>query len=294
MTARRTFLKQAGAISAGIMLIKPASLLAAPATTKVGLQLYTLRDYIGKDVKGVIAKVAKAGYKEVETFGYDVSKRQFWGLGPKDFKELLADNGLKSPSGHYGMDQFLAEGKDDDIKAYIEAAHGLGQSTIVIPYLDEKYRKTTEDFKVTAGKFNKIAHMIKAGGLSTGYHNHNFEFVPVDGTMLYDVLLKETDHSLIHFEMDLYWVVRAGQDPIKWIKAHPGRFSMWHIKDMDKAKRELNTEVGAGSIDFKKIFEYKKLAGVKHIFMEQENFSMDAYQSITQSAGYIRNNLVKI
>jgi hypothetical protein len=126
MTARRTFLKQAGAISAGIMLIKPASLLAAPATTKVGLQLYTLRDYIGKDVKGVIAKVAKAGYKEVETFGYDVSKRQFWGLGPKDFKELLADNGLKSPSGHYGMDQFLAEGKDDDIKAYIEAAHGLG------------------------------------------------------------------------------------------------------------------------------------------------------------------------
>ncbi len=292
MTQRRTFLKQAGILSAGLMLTKPSMLLAKPSTLKPGLQLYTLRDYIGKDVKGVVAKIAKAGYKEVETFGYDVSKREFWGLSAKDFKLLLADHGLTTPSGHYGMDQFFTEGKGDDIKAYIEAAHSLGQKTIVVPYLNEKFRKTTEDFKTTAAKINKIAAICHTNGLNTAYHNHNFEFEPINGTMLYDVLLKETDHSLVHFEMDLYWVVRAGQDPIKWIKAHPGRFTMWHIKDMDKAKRELNTEVGSGSIDFKKIFAYQQLSGVKHIFMEQENFGMDAYQSITKSAAYINNTLL--
>jgi sugar phosphate isomerase/epimerase len=111
--------------------------------------------------------------------------------------------------------------------------------------------------------------------------------------MLEDVLLKETDPKLVTFEMDIYWVVRAGKDPVKLIQEHPDRFAMWHIKDMDKAKREINTEVGSGSIDFKKIFEYQKLSGVKHIYMEQENFSMDAYASITQSASYIKNTLLK-
>lgn len=294
MTQRRTFLKQAGLLSAGLVVAKPNMLFAAPANLKVGLQLYTMREYIGKDPKGVIAKIAKAGYTELETFGYDTIKHQYWGYSAKDFAMLLADNGIRTPSGHYGMDQYFGEGKDDDLKAYIEAAHAMGQNTIVVPYMNEKFRKTADDFKASAAKINKIAEICKAHGLTTGYHNHNFEFMPIDGTMLYDVLLKETSHSLVHFEMDLYWVVRAGQDPIKWIKAHPGRFSMWHIKDMDKAKPELNTEVGSGSIDFKEIFEHKKLAGVKHIFMEQENFGMDAYQSITKSSGYIKNQLLKV
>lgn len=293
MSDRREFLKQTGLLSAGMLLIKPDMLFAKPSSLKVGIQLYSMRDYLGKDVKGVIAKVAKAGYTEVETYGYDTAKKTFWGLSPKDFKSLLSDNGLTSPSGHYGMEQFLGQGKNDDLEACIEAANIVGQNTIVVPHLDEKYRKTVADFKALAQNINKMAVICKKGGLHTGYHNHNFEFAPVDGVMLYDVLLKDIDPTLISFEMDIYWVVRAGHDPVELIKAHPGRFSMWHIKDMNKEKREKNTEVGSGSIDFKKIFEYQKLSGVKHIYMEQENFDMDAYASITQSASYIKNTLLK-
>lgn len=252
-----------------------------------------MRDYLGKDVRGVIAKVAKAGYTEVETYGYDTAKKTFWGLSAEDFKKLLSDNGLTSSSGHYGMDQFLGEGKDDDLKLSIEAANTLGQETLVVPYLDAKFRKTTDDFKKVAQNINKMALVCKAGGLKTGYHNHNFEFAPVNGVMLYDVLLKDTDPKLVTLEMDLYWVVRAGHDPIKLIQEHPGRFHMWHVKDMDKQVRERNTEIGSGSIDFKKIFEYQKLSGLKHMFMEQENFQMDAYASIAQSAAYIKNTLLK-
>jgi sugar phosphate isomerase/epimerase len=291
MTTRRTFLSTAGILSAGI-LMHPDMLMAKPPGLKAGLQLYSMRDYIVKDVKGVIEKVAKAGYTEVETYGYDTVKHTFWGLSPKEFKTLLKDNGLTSPSGHYGMEQFLGEGKDDDLKACIEAGQQVGQSTIIVPHLDDKYRKTTDDFKILAHNINRMGEICRQAGMKTGYHNHNFEFIPVDGVMLYDVLLKETDKQLIEFEMDIYWVVRAGHDPVKLIKENPGRFTMWHIKDMDKNKRELNTEIGAGSIDFKEIFKYRQLSGVKHIFMEQENFAIDAYQSITQSADYIKSKLL--
>lgn len=293
MTNRRTFLKQTGLVSAGMFLGKPDMLFAKPSNLKVGLQLYSLRDYLAKDIKGVIAKVAKAGYQEVETYGYDTAKKTFWGLSPKEFKMLLADNGLKSPSGHYGVDEIMTNGKEDDLKLCIEAAAQLGQETLVVPHLADKFRKTAADLHKIADNVNKIARVAKQSGIKTGYHNHNFEFQPVDGVMLEDILLKETDPKLVTFEMDIYWVVRAGQDPVKLIQEHPGRFSMWHIKDMDKVKHDLNTEVGSGSIDFKKIFEYQKLSGVKHIYMEQENFSMDAYASITQSASYIKNTLLK-
>jgi sugar phosphate isomerase/epimerase len=292
MTNRRTFLKQSGLLSTGIFL-KPNSLFEQKSNLKVGLQLYSVRDYIGKDVKGVIAKVAKAGYTEVETYGYDTAKRSFWGLSPADFKLLLNDNGLTSSSGHYGMDEFFKSGSQDDLKACIEAGVALGQQTIVVPSTGAQYRKTLDDCNKLAANLNKMGEICKQSGLSAGYHNHDTEFKPVEGIMLEDILLKNTDPSLIGFEMDIYWVVRANQDPIQLIKDHPGRFTMWHIKDMDKVKRGINTEVGSGSIDFKEIFKYQAKSGVKHIFMEQENFSMDPYESITQSASYIKNSLLK-
>src|SRR5882757_8921126 len=133
MSNRRNFLKQTGLLSAGMLLARPDILFAKPSSLKVGLQLYTMRDYIGKDVKGVIAGIAKAGYTELETFGYNTKNKTYWGYSAKDFKSLLSDNGISTPSGHYGIDQYFTSGKDDDLKAYIEAAHDLGQSTIVVP-----------------------------------------------------------------------------------------------------------------------------------------------------------------
>jgi len=290
MITRRKFLAQTGLVGAGLLL---SNQIFAKPKYKVGLQLYSLRDEIGTDIKSVIAKTAKAGYQELETYGFD-PKKGFFGLSPKEFKQTLSANGMRTPSGHYGIDPYLGTGNEDVLKAYIDVAKTVGQEYLTIPYLGEDIRKSVDDFKNLAEKMNKAAELCKKSGLKLAYHNHDFEFKPIDGTMLFDVLLKETDPKLVNFEMDIYWIIRAGQDPIKMIKAHPGRFSMWHIKDMDKKNHELNTEVGSGSIDFKKIFALSKVSGLKHIFMEQENFThINPYKSITQSASYIKNTLLR-
>jgi len=320
MTTRRKFLTQAGLAAAGLMTLPALAGLAgalnvtggsaagkalhgaaphddatAAARKKgmIGLQLYSLRDQLPLDVKGWIAKVSQAGYTNVETFGLSEDSK-YWGLDPASFKSLLQDNHLVSTSGHYGMDEYLIHGTEGDLKKYIDAIHALGQTYLTIPYLNADIRKTEDDWKAIAAKFNAIGTRLKSEGIKLGYHNHNFEFAPVGNTRGLDILLQNTDPSLVHFESDLYWVVRGGADPIDLFHKYPGRFVMWHLKDMDKAQTDLNTEIGNGSIDFKKIFQYAKLAGLQQTFMEQENYSagMDPYTSISQSAAYIKNNLV--
>lgn len=289
MNSRRTFLKQAGMAAAGAVIL-PSFAFSAPAKT-VGLQLYSLRNQLPGDVRGVIAKVAKAGYKEVEPFGYSL-KHKFWGLDPKEFKNLLIENGLKAPSAHYGMDQFLIQGKQDDLKSYIEAANIIGSEYIVVPYLDEKDRKNLDDYKKIAAKLNEASAICKANGLKLAYHNHNFEFIKYGETTGYDILLNETDPKAVQFELDLYWVVRSGADAQALFTAHPGRFPMWHVKDRDKSNHNINTEVGSGDIDFKAIYKHAKLAGLKHLIVEQENFSIDPYVSIKQSADFIKKQIL--
>lgn len=290
MTNRRTFLAQAGLASAAIMLAP--ELLKAAGKHYPGLQLYTLRDQLPKDVKGVIAKVAKAGYKEVETFGYDM-KTGYWGLHTADFGKLLKDNGLTTPSGHYGIDSFFGKGDTDELKRYIEVAKTLGQTYVVIPSLNGEFIKTVDECKAVAEKMNKAADICKAAGLKLGYHNHNFEWKPLSGgATFYDTILAETDPKLVHMEMDIFWVVRAGQDPIKILKKHAGRYALVHVKDRDKTKTDLNTEIGKGSIDFKAIIPAARAAGVTHFIMEQENFTnIDPYVSITESCNYMKNTL---
>lgn len=290
MNSRRTFIKQTGLLAAGALLAP--SLAFKPAKKTVGIQLYTLRDQLPKDVKGVIRKVAEAGYKEVETYGYSI-KDKFWGLDPKAFKSLLNENGLKAPSGHYGMDNFFLTGNSDELKTYIEAANIVGGSYITVPWLGEELRKDIDGFKNVAEKLNKAAELCKASGLKLAYHNHDFEFKPHGDQIGYEVMLKQTDPKLVHFEMDLYWVVRSGNNPVKLFEENPGRFPMWHVKDMDKANPALNTEVGNGSIDFKEIFKHTKLSGLKHAFLEQENnYVPDPFESIVKSYKHISSQLM--
>ncbi|WP_295674501.1 sugar phosphate isomerase/epimerase, partial [uncultured Mucilaginibacter sp.] len=184
------------------------------------------------------------------------------------------------------------EGKTDDLETYIEAANITGMTYVIIPSINGEVLKSADQFKQVAEKMNKAAEICKKSGLKLGYHNHNFEWKPVDGTTFYDVILKETDPALVHMEMDMYWVVRAGQDPIKLFQQHPGRFALCHLKDMDKTNHNLNTEIGNGAIDFKKILSYKKLAGLEHFIVEQENFTnIDPIVSISKSAAYVKNVL---
>lgn len=289
MTSRRTFLAQAGIVSAG-MVLSP-SLLSAKTKNGVGLQLYSLRDQLPKDVKGVIAAVAKAGYSEVETFGYS-AQSGFWGLSAKDFSALLKANGLKTPSGHYGLDEYFGTGKMDQFNSYIDAALATGQTYIVVPSLNHDFIKTAADFNSIADKLNKAAAVCKTHGLKLGYHNHNFEWKETEGTTFYDTILAKTDPTLVSMEMDIYWVVRAGKDPVSIFKQHPGRFAMVHIKDRDKTNAELNTEIGNGDIDFKTILSNAKLAGIQHFIVEQENYTnIDWNKSIAQSSAYLKNSL---
>ncbi len=285
MTTRRAFLTQAALFATGALLMP--KLTSAKIDGKAGLQLYSLREQLPKDPKGVIAKIAEAGYKEVETYGYS-KEHGFFGLSAADFSKLLKANGLTTPSGHYNMDS-LFEGKFGELDEAIEAARITGQQYVTIPYLNEKFRKTAADLKNVAAKVNLAEERAKKAGLKIAYHNHNFEFDNIEGTSLYETLAKETTVTL---EMDLYWAVRSNQDPIKWFEKYPGRFHMVHVKDMDKGQPELNTEVGKGSIDFKSIFAKAKLAGIKHYIVEQENFKIDPYVSITESSRYLRNVLL--
>ena len=290
MTHRRDFLKQAGVLAA-VACARPSQLLAAPAPMKIGLQLYSLRETIATDIKATLAKVSRAGYQEVETYGYSPEKH-FWGLPPAEFKAALAANGLSTSSGHYDVGAFMQDGNAASLQPAIDAARGCGQRYLIVPYLDEKLRTSVADFKTVAARLNQAGALCQQAGLRLGYHNHDFEFKSLGGTTLFDVMLRETNPRLVDFELDLYWVVRAGLDPVQLLQAHPGRFPLWHVKDMDKVRPDLNTEVGAGSIDFRKIFAQAGKAGLQHLFMEQENFSLDAYQSIAQSAAYIKKTLL--
>jgi sugar phosphate isomerase/epimerase len=266
---------------------------ASTTTRDIGIQLYTLRDYLPKDAKGVIGKVAQAGYQDVETYGYTVNEG-YWGMQPQAFKELLSANNLVSTSGHYEFGQYMRDGNTDIVKRYIEAGNIVGQKYITVPYLDEKLRDSADDYKNIAEKINKAAELCKASNLKLAYHNHDFEFEKYGNTTGYDILLQETDPALVSFEADLYWMEAAGLKPVDLFNQHKGRFVMWHVKDMDKNSPKLNTEIGSGSINYAAIFAQAQLSGLDRIFVEQENFATgkDPFQSIKQSRDYVKNTLL--
>lgn len=275
-----------------------ATVLALPSFAftmdkkEIGLQLYTLRDELPKDVKSILEKVAKSGYKTVETYGFYI-KDQFWGLNPVELKKILDANNLKALSGHYNLGSFLYDGNTEELIAAIEAARILKSEFLTIPWVDEPFRRNIQDYKKIASRLNEAAAMCQKAGLKLAYHNHDFEFQQHDGTTGYEILLKETDKDLVYFELDLYWVVRSGNDPLKLFAANPGRFKLWHVKDMDKANPALNTEIGSGSIDFKTIFKQAKESGMKHFFVEQENnYNPGTFEAIKTSSDFISKNLI--
>ncbi|RZK42236.1 MAG: sugar phosphate isomerase/epimerase [Pedobacter sp.] len=294
MTTRREFIKNASIIAAGAALIPSFACSLTPAKHAVGIQLYSLRDIIGNDIIGIIQKLAAMGYKEVETYGYS-AKGGFWGLDAKTFAAMLKTNGISSPSGHFNFDNMMA-GKDgsEELKSYIEAANTLGSKYVTVPYLQGGVRKTADDYKKIAEKLNLAAKLCKSSGLKLAYHNHDFEFTKFGDQTGLDILLKETDKNMVDFELDLYWVARSKVDPIALFKAYPQRFTMWHVKDMDKQNNEVNTEVGQGTIDFKAIFAQAKLSGVKYYFVEHErNYKPDQLGSVKTSFDYVNNVLLK-
>ena len=298
MQTRRTFLKQAGLLSSSMALMNFSAFKAEPL---IGLQLYTLRKEIAKEgLESVLSKTASIGYNSLEVFGFDNSK--FFGKTPQEFSTLLKQNKLKSPSGHYMMLDFLKNDNQDVLKKNIDAAVALGHDFIVIPFLMDDMRTSLDDYKRLAARLNTGAEKAKEAGLKFAYHNHNFEFKDWgNGQTGFEIFRKETDPSLVFFEMDIYWVVKSGIDPVKLIQDNPGRIKLWHTKDSSvKGKADFSlggkqtyTEVGSGVIDFKEIFKHKKESGMEYFYVEQDETSIPVYESIAKSYAYVHANLAK-
>jgi sugar phosphate isomerase/epimerase len=293
MIDRRTFIHRAGAF-ASAALVSP---LSQPRRRyKLGLQLFTLRAALRQDVEDTLKRVAAMGYEEVETYGFDPEGIRFYGLEAKAFAQRLRDHKLTTPSGHYDLNRFVSSSVDD-LKRYvdrcIEGAHAVGHAYITWPLVDEGFR-TIEKFKVVAERLNIAGGQIKKAGLQLAYHNHDFEFVEQNGQIGYDIILKETDPALVKLQMDLYWIVRGSTiSPHEWFKRQPGRFVMWHVKDIHRTSRDY-TEVGNGTIDFTRIWPDASLAGLKHFFVEQGgNFTHDPFRSVADSAEYVKRVLLK-
>jgi sugar phosphate isomerase/epimerase len=285
---RRTFLRNAGLAGSGILLSSYLPSCKAAAASKninqnFGLQLYTLRDDLPKDPKGVLTQVASFGYKQIESF--EGSKGIFWGMTNTEFKKLMDDLGMTIVSSHCDIN------KDFERKAAEAAA--IGMKYLLCPYLGPQ--KSIDDFKRFADTFNKRGEVCKQNGIRFGYHNHDYGFHPVDGQLPQDVLMQNTDKDLVDFEMDMYWVVTAGQNPSDWYRKYPGRFKLCHIKDRQKGvplseKKNVSVVLGTGSIDFPAHLKVGVANGLKYFIVEQEAYEGTTPLAATKDdATYMKN-----
>lgn len=263
--SRRQLLGSSAALGVST-LITPAIAPAAtdPQKRVPGIQLYTVRASMMTDVPGTLRAIAGIGYREVEFAGYGDHS-------PQQIRNLLDDLDLQSPSSHVD-----AETMRDDPLPLIETAIAIGNHYLTIPSLKPDERQSLDNYKRWAETFNFAGEVCRKNGIRLAYHNHDFEFLLIDGEVPFDILLSETDPALVDFELDMYWVRKAGQDVINVLNRAPGRFTMAHIKDMDEQGNFA--EVGTGIIDFESILGNEAASGLRHLFAEHDQPS-DPFKS---------------
>ena len=247
---------------------------AAPAAARVpGLQLYTVRGLMEQDVEGTLRTLAGIGYKELEFAGY-------FGRQPAALRATLDGLGLRAPAAHVPLELFRTA-----LPATLDAANALGHQYLVCPFLAPADR-TADSYKRLGAEFTTIGRACQARGVRFAYHNHEFEFADVGGGRTgYDLLLAESDPAAVQFELDLFWATKAGRDPVALFAAHPGRFSLCHVKDMREPRgAQEMVAVGEGGIDFARIFAAGRTAGLRHYFVEHDNPS-DPMASVRTSYG---------
>ena len=240
----------------------------------IGVQLYTLRSLLAKDFEGTLAALARIGYREVEFAGlYDHA--------PADIRVILEREGLTAPAGHYPL-----EALRDDPNGTLDTAAELGHRYVVVAWLAEADRNSADALRRTAETFNRIGGAAAARDLRFAYHNHDFEFRPVGNELPFDVLLAETDPGLVWYEMDLFWITKGGKDPLDYFARYPARFPLVHVKDMAAGGKMV--DVGAGAIDWPRIFARREQAGIEHYFVEHDEPG-DPIASVTASYRYMRD-----
>jgi len=275
---RRNFLKTSGAFALGSLLIPELLRAETKPGKNIGIQLYTVRTEMLADPAGTLKQLAKIGYKEIESARSQ--KGNYYGLSPAEIKQVTTDLGIKLVSGHVQIDA--------DWQKYIDLAAEAGQEYLICSVLPGE-GQTVENYQRCADIFQQSAEACKKAGLTFGYHNHEYEFAKVGQQTLYDILLDRTDPDLVKFELDLGWVIATGSDPDYYFNKYPGRFPLWHLKDMD-LKLKHSTEFGKGGVNFKKLLAAADKSGLKHIFIEQEEYTRPPIES----AAYDYNYLLKL
>lgn len=321
MKNRRDFIKKAGMLSIALPLMgtqmgcKSDSKAVAGKTKETvkeamkagftldefGLQLWSVKDFMYKDAKGTLKALGEYGYNTIESFQGD--QGIFWNMKPKEFKSFLADNNLKSLSTHCDPQYALDPKKRDEFKKLVDDASEIGMKYLINPYVG--FLKTQDEFKKATEGMNALGEICAANNLRYGYHNHHYSFMEVDGVYPQDIMMKGTEGNSVDFEMDIYWVVAAGADPIEWLKKYPNRFTLSHVKDRysDAKVAEIKEKeggdenfgvsascvLGTGKIDFDKVLAVAKENGMKRFIVEQERYDdMTSMQAIEKDATFMK------
>ena len=280
MIDRRHFVKISAGAAIGATVGREHSSLAKGTEAagdrsleRIGVQLYTVRNPMEKDFEGTLKAIADIGFHEVEFFNY-------FGREPQQVRDILGRLGLEAPAAHFSLQAFK-----EDPDAVIETAQAVGHRYVLLAWLPPEERASIAQYRDLAALCNEVGKACTNAGLQFAYHNHDFEFQVIDGEVPFDVLLNETDPDIVEFEIDLYWIIKGGSDPFAYFQAHPGRFTLCHVKDM--AEGGAMADVGSGRIDFSAIFAKSQTAGMKYFFVEHDQPS-DPLASIESSFNYLK------
>ena len=316
MINRRKFLQQSGAFALCGLLVpqlgRANAFFSKPAAA-IGLQLYTLGDLMVTDPKGTLEKLAGIGYKELESAGS--AKGTYYGFKAKEFATMVKDAGMHWRSAHVGgapftIAQIMKMAKTAADSARIQKMAERFKNMPKMANFKENYQQladeaaeggltylvcssipvnTMDEIKTAVEVFSKAGEACKKNGLQFAYHNHQTEFDQVEGQRPFDYILNNTDKDQVKMELDLAWATKAKQDPVELFKLHPGRYPLWHVKDLDKTTQQP-AEVGSGLVDFKRIFANAKESGMKHFFVEQDQ-APQPLQNVTNSYNYLKGML---
>jgi len=280
---RRNFLQTAGG-GLALALSQAKGLRANPYGMPIGLQLYTVRDHLEKDLTGTLKKVAEIGYRDIEVGGLE-----YYGKTPTELRRILSGFGMTATSRHCSEEQLKS-----DPEGNIAKAKECGITYIVLASLEDKDRKSLDAVKRDAEWFNQVGAIVARAGCTFAYHGHNFDYAPLEGSTIYDELIKRTDPKVVNFQIDCFWCVRAGKDPVDYFHRYPGRFPLLHIKDLKPGFPPTTgegpaafTEVGKGVIDWKRIFRGAKGGGLKHFYVEQDECDGDSLEAARISYNYL-------
>lgn len=295
---RRKVLRTAGALGAAALIlpswackestvssaevVDSGDVLFSPSLSSFGIQLYTLRDIIGDDPKGILKSLSQFGYKEIE--GYEGDQGIFWNMPHTEFKAYLDELNMVMVSSHCDMD------KDFERKAAQMAE--VGGKYLICPWVGPQ--KSLDAYKKLTDRFNECGAICKKNGIRFAYHNHDYSFVPLEGQVPQDYMMDNSDPDTVDFEMDIYWVVTAQIDPIQYFEKYPGRFRLCHVKDRAKDatpdQKEASCNLGTGSIDFKSILAAADKAGMEHYILEQEKYDNTTPLGCAEAgAAYLKN-----